>query len=278
MKNILVLTDFSHNAYNALFNVCQWYKGEPCTFHILNVYNLFSEVEGTVKKGTLEQQLKAFSIEGLERTLHRIKLDRPDPEHGFKIISERGDLVSIVSRLADYVAMDLIVMGNSGSSEIEAIFMGNNAVNLIGGAKSCPILAIPKEIEFKPPKKIAFVTDYAKCYDAGLLKPFLELAKKYGSKILVMHINQEQELDRIRETNRRILMEYLAPLDYSMHWMPHYRTKAGTINLFLEELEIDVLVMVNHQHSIIERLTREPVIKRVAYNLDIPFLILPCTD
>ncbi len=278
MKNILVLTDFSNNAYNALFNACQLYKGDPCTFHLLNVYNGFIGVQGLINDGPLEQQLKALSMEGLEKTYHRIKLDGPDPGHVFKIISEKGDLVSVVSRMASYIAIDLIVMGNSGSSEIDAIFMGNNAVNLIGGTKDCPILAIPKEIGFKPPKKIAFVTDYARCYDAGLLMPFLELAKKHLPQVFVMHINEERALSRFQETNRQILMDYLAPLDYSMHWMPHYRTKAGTINVFLDELMVDMLVMVNHEHSIIERLTREPVIKRVAYNLDIPFLILPYRD
>ena len=48
--------------------------------------------------------------------------------------------------------------------------------------------------------------------------------------------------------------------------------------IFLEEMNIDMLAMVNYKHSFLERLGREPVIKRVAFDLDIPFLIIPYED
>lgn len=279
MKNILIPTDFSNNAYNAIFHGAELMKGEQCTFHLLNVYNehtLLQSKNGTGKN--LTQQLLDESNEGLQNVYHRIKLDQPDEQHVFKAISKKGYLADVISRIIEDKQIDLVIMGNSGRSEIEAIFLGSSVLDTIGKIKQCPILTIPKEIDFTSPKEIAFVTDFVRNYDAGLLEPLLFIAKQYKSKICVMHINEEEVLDGNQEMNRSVLLKYLSHLEYSLHWMPLFKNKATTIHTFLDELSIDMLAMVNYPHSFLDRITHEPVIKRVAFDLDIPFLIIPTTD
>ncbi|HIC31620.1 MAG TPA: universal stress protein, partial [Flavobacteriaceae bacterium] len=50
---------------------------------------------------------------------------------------------------------------------------------------------------------------------------------------------------------------------------------AEVINTFISDLEIDLLVMVNYKHSILEKLLNEPVIKKIGFNPLIPFLVIP---
>lgn len=279
MKNILVPTDFSNNSYNALFHAAQLMKGQACTFYILNVYNGFTLLrENRSPNKDLEQQWKDESLEGLQGAGHRITLDETDPTYIFETISKRGHLPDEISKTVDEKEIDLIVMGNRGRSEIDAIFMGSNALDTIDKIKQCPVLTFPKEIDFEPPKNIAFVTDYRRSYDAGLLQPLLFIAERHKSKIRVMHINEEEVLDKYQMMNRSILMEYLLPFKHTFHWMPLFKSKATVIDLFLEELEIDLLAMVNYEHSFLERMTREPVIKRMGFNNTIPFLVIPYED
>jgi len=275
MDNILIPTDFSNNAYNALFHATRLMKGAACTFHILNVYNSFTPLQKPLSSSDISKHLEDESLEGLQSVYHRIRLDEADPKHTFETHSKRGNLVDIVSMFVKEEEIDLIVMGNSGRSEIEAIFMGSNALDLTTKIEQCPILTIPKEIDFTPPKEIAFVTDYIRPFDAGLLKPLLFIANRNKSKIAVMHINEAEVLDRDQMMNKSILMEYLLPFEHSFHWMPLFKSKATAINTFLEELEIDMLAMVNYEHSFLERMTREPVIKRVGFDNNIPFLVIP---
>lgn len=276
MKNILVPTDFSNNAYNALFHATQLMQGRVCTFYILNVYNGFTPLRGKqIPNKDVAQQWKDESFEGLQNVSHRIKLDKADMKHVFKTISKKGHLPDEISKIVNENKIDLVVMGNSGRSEIDAIFMGSNALDTIDKVKQCPVMTIPKEIDFEPPKNIAFVTDYRWPYDAGLLQPLRFMAKRYKSKIWVMHINEEEVLDKYQTMNRSILMDYLLPFDHTFNWMPLFKSKATSINIFLEELEIDLLAMVNYEHSFLERMTREPVIKRVGFNNRIPFLVIP---
>ena len=57
--------------------------------------------------------------------------------------------------------------------------------------------------------------------------------------------------------------------------MPKYAEKATEINHFIEELEIDILAMVNYKHSFIEKIINEPVIKKIGFHPNIPFLVIP---
>ncbi|VAW14183.1 hypothetical protein MNBD_BACTEROID03-746 [hydrothermal vent metagenome] len=278
MKNILIPTDFSNNAYNALFHATKLVEGKKCTFYLLNIYDETTSILSMNATKSLLQQLKDESNEGLHNLVHRIQLDRKDAQYNFETISKKGDLVEVITKTIQKKEIDLVVMGNNGCSEVKAIFLGSNVLKAIGHIQQCPILTIPKEIDFKPPKEIAFVTDYRHSYDAGLLQPLLFMAEQYRSKIYVMHINEEEVLDGVQEMNRSILLKYLSHFEYSLHWMPLFKSKATAIQVFLDELGIDMLAMVNYDHSFLEKMTREPVIKRVAFDLDIPFLVIPYID
>lgn len=275
MNNILVPTDFSNTAYNALFHATKLMEGKVCNFYIMHVFNGFTSIKNRMP-GKQESELReAESSAALKSVCHRIRLDDVDKKHTFKTLSKRGALVDEISNILVQKEIDLVVIGNKGQSEIEAIFMGSSALDIITKIKQCPTLVIPKEIDFKPLKKIAFVTDYKRNYDAGLLRPLIFMAECYQSKIHIMHVNEEEKLDKYQTANKTLLMKYLSPFSYIFHWMPLFKSKTTAINVFLDELPIDIMVMVNYEHSFLERITREPVIKRVGFNNTIPILVIP---
>ena len=278
MKNILIATDFSFNAYNAVFHATQLLHDTPGHFYLLNVYNDDTPIQSNTGGKNLVQQLADESKEGLQQTYHRLQLDEPDSKHIFETISKKGILTDVIVKTIKEKDIDLVLMGNSGCSEIEAIFLGSNVLRAIGDIKKCPILTIPKEIDFKAPKEIAFITDHKSKCDAALLEPLRFIAKQFKSKIRIMHINEEERLSDTQHINRGILLEYLSDFEYSLNWMPLFKSKTTAIHNFLEELNIDMLVMVNYEHSFLERMSHEPVIKRMAFDLDIPFLVIPYQD
>ncbi len=278
MKKILIPIDFSNNAYNAIFHATRILKGKAGIFYLLNVYNEFTPLQSNSQHKTLLQQLADESHEGLQQAYHKIRLDEPDSGHKFETISTKGDLVASIAKTIKEKEIDLVVMGNSGCSEIKAIFLGSNVLKAIGEIKKCPILTIPKEIDFKPPKEIAFVTDFRSTYDAAQIAPLRFMAKQFGCKIRIMHINENEILSELQHSNRAVLLEYLSDFKCSLNWIPLFKSKTTAIQGFLEEMNIDMLAMVNYKHSFLEKIGREPVIKRIAFDLDIPFLIIPYQD
>ncbi|MEK6152222.1 universal stress protein [Flavobacteriaceae bacterium 3-367] len=282
MQNILVLTDFSNSAYSALFYATQLLRSKDCTFYLLNTFNETTPLRTkriAKREGrALLAQLGDESQEGLQYCCHRIVLDNDNPRHSFLTISKNSGLVETASRTVAEMDIDLVVMGNKGMTNAKATFWGSNTTKIINGLRSCPILTVPKEMDFVSPKEIAFATDYKHSFCAEQLEPLRFLANLFKSSVRIMHVNEEKKLDKYQESNCDTLCKYLSAIDCTMHWMPYFGSKAEAIGLFVKELDVDMLAMLSYQHGFLEKLLREPVIKRVNFDLEVPFLVVPCQD
>jgi len=279
MKRILVPTDFSNNAYNALFYATRLFEHQSCHFYILNTYEvntpiLTSRID-TSKGDVLFKKLCATSEEKLVETKHRITRDTAGLQHTFETISISKELPETIKKTIKSKQIDLVVMGTKGATGAKEIFMGSNTVKVIQKIKTCPVLMIPNEYEFEKPFKIAFPTDFGRFYLEEELSPLIDMARLFTAKIHIFHINEEEKLDELQEYNFVALKKYLKDFDPSVHWISKFSKKAKLINDFIEKMNINMLAMVNYQHSIIEGIIHEPVIKTIGFHPIVPFLVIP---
>ena len=279
MKNILVATDFSNNAYNALYFATQLFSDRQCNFTLLNSFTeqtkLLSQKVGSTGNFDLLDQLADESAEGLNQQSHRIRLDVENPLHHFDTVSVHDHLADAVIKTIEDQNIELLVIGNSGKTKGNRLGWGSNAQKLIKEVHSCPILVVPQELECAIPKEIAFATDYNHPYDAQLLHPLVHIAGLAEASVCIMHVNEEDRLSNVQKSNLYTLREYLGQIEHSVHWMPDFSSKTRVIKTFLEELGIDMLAMVQYEHGFIEGLIREPVIKNLCLELNIPLLLIP---
>ncbi|MGW9685759.1 universal stress protein [Flagellimonas sp. 2504JD1-5] len=282
MKNILVPTDFSNDAYNALHYTTQLLTGEQCTFHILNVYDEYVALKTPrfQKEGgkVLLKLLADESKEGLTETVHRINRDTENPKHTFKIVSKKGEMLECIGRCVFDLDIDLVVMGNKGKMGAKEIFLGGNTIRTIGRIRKCPVLMVPRETEFVQPKQIAFATYYKRNFSHDVLEPLLYIAEMYQSEVQIMNVGEDKKLNQNQKANKAMLEKELGKIEHTTHWRPHYQEKAKVINDFVRDLKVNLLVMVNYEHSLFEKIIREPVIMEIASYLNIPFLVIPCKD
>lgn len=279
MKNILVPTDFSENANNAAAYAVELFKKQECTFYLLNTYTPAIAhsrfMAETLRGSDLAENEGKASKTGLQNTISTMRSLTDNPAHQFEAISS-FDLLT--HKIADTVVLkeiDFIVSGTKGATGYKQVFMGTNTVRMIKTVKDCPIIAVPEEYPFIEPKHIAFPTDFKHNFSADILNPLLKIAHQFGSEIHIVHINEENRMDKFQESNRYTLMEYMAPVSHNVHFMPHYSSKSNVIAKFLEELEIDMLSLVYNEHGYLDRLMREPVVENMAYHCKIPLLVLP---
>jgi len=195
--------------------------------------------------------------------------------HEFKIILSSGDLHNAINASIEKHKIDLIVMGTKGVTGTKEFLIGSNTVRIIKKIKQCPVLIVPDEFDFVEPKQIAFPTGFNRFYDEEIL-PLKRLSELYNSKIRILHINEEEKLSHIQDYNYTMLKVYLKNFECTFHWMPDYAKKSQEINDFIEELNINILVMINYKHSFIENIVKEPIIKKLGFHPTIPFLVIPC--
>lgn len=279
MKEILLPTDFSDYALNAIFTVIKLQYKTPCHFILLHAYepdtrNKSSRKNGT-RTGMIYDALHQDAIKKLEETLDTIAKVSDYPEHTFSVKATRGDLVTAISELVPKHDLDLIVMGTKGATGAKQIFLGSNAVSVLKKVRNCPILVIPRKFNFQSLRNIVFPTEYAHFFSKGQLKPLAALAEAWRSQVLVFHVAQEFKLSEQQMANKKILKERLDPIKHSYYKVPIQNTVAEAITEFANEQSADMICLIHYGHTFMEKLTQEPVVSRVGFHTEVPLLILP---
>ncbi|MEN1784081.1 MAG: universal stress protein, partial [Bacteroidota bacterium] len=148
MKHILIPTDFSENAWNAITYALSLFRNEQCTFFLLNTYTPVITsgrfMAPTANGVGIADAVKLASENGLNHTVERILALSDNDKHSFQTISSFNLLVDEVKDVVETYGIDLIVTGTKGASGMEEVFMGSNTVRIIKNTKRCPILAIPQ--------------------------------------------------------------------------------------------------------------------------------------
>ncbi|WP_299113954.1 universal stress protein [uncultured Winogradskyella sp.] len=275
-KNILLPTDFSDNAWCATVYALKLYAEEECNFYFLHSSKMKASAMSNISNKLLDVMANQAKSDLLELKKMAETSDA-NANHNFDIILSIHTLGDAIEKAIKKHNIDLIIMGTKGATGAKGIFFGSNTVKMIKHIKSCPILLIPHEFDFEEPKQIAFPTDFNRFYGEELI-PLKQLASLYNSKIRVLHINEEESLSHIQDYNLAMLKAYLENYPHSFHWMPDYTKKTNAIIDFIEELNINILVMVNYKHSFIESIINEPVIKRIGFHATVPFFVIPSVD
>lgn len=274
MKQILLPTDFSDNSWSAIVYALKLYANETCTFYFLHSWSFLESTSRTYITSTYVDQLKEKSIKELNELKGRVEVVNKNPNHTFQVIHTSEVLQDAIETAIKKYSIDMIIMGTKGATGAKEFFFGSNTVNTIQKIKQCPILIIPDGLDFVEPKQITFPTDFKRFYGDEILE-LIQLSSLYNSQIRVLHINKEDKLTDLQIDNMGVLKKYLKNNAYSFHWMPDYAKKSETIHDFIEELEINILVMIKYKHNIIENIINEPVIKKLGFQVTIPFLVIP---
>jgi nucleotide-binding universal stress UspA family protein len=279
MKNILVPTDFSDNAWDALTYAIRMYDDIPCCYYILNSYEVNpSKISSTMHQFGARKVydiLKDESSEELQKISKHLSENMLNDKHTYKTVSKSGSLIPIVKDIVNKEHIDMIVMGTAGASGLKGVFMGSNTVKVIKHINTCPILSVPEKYVYEEPTKIVFATDFKNHLSEMELRSLIELQLIHNFKIHFLHIRKTSELSEKQQYNMEVLKKNFNNDVCVIDEMDTDSTLSNAITAFAEDQKVNMICLVNHEHSFIEKLTHEPVIKRVSFHSAIPLLILP---
>ena len=278
--NILVLTDFSNDAYNALFYATQLYREKECSFHIMHVYDRHSYLkkEYAVYQGdkSLRQFLSDRTDECLKQTMHRIISDTENnPLHKFTTLKIYDSFTKGVRTYSKNNPVDLLVMGNKGRTGAKEIFFGGNSIQIVKSKISCPILCVPKEIDFKAISHLLFITDYKHTLTNDAVWLIKSLAETNKATLHLLHVGEEDKETAAQKENRASLTSFFSSINLQFHDIARSKSKAKTIANYVEAHQIDLLAMSYYPHYLLTKLFREPVVMDLSIYLEKPLLILP---
>ncbi|MGI9546968.1 MAG: universal stress protein [Flavobacteriaceae bacterium] len=277
MKRIILPTDFSENAYNAIRYALRLYEDEECTFYLMNTYTpAIYQTEyvlhspGQIGLGDIYQSESTDQLEQLQKSLQQ---EFKNPGHTIITHSAFNILVDEVLSMTDKEGADLVIMGTQGASGAKEIFLGTHTVHVIKKSKK-PVIAIPADYQYKVPASILFPTDYEIDYNKEEIGCFLKIAKKMKAKIHVLHVTTGFDLTEMQQANKSKLQSLLEGIDHRFHDVPSQEI-IESINGFQKQNQVDLLVMIQNKHTFLERLFIEPIIKKIGFHVAVPFMVLP---
>lgn len=260
MKRILVATDFSGSAANAMKYAMEMAKVltmDICAIHAIHP-----------TEGINNSTYNAIFIEDYynnKRAALKLWTEKLAEESSFsltaiKTLCDVGFLKTVVTRYIDQHEVELLVMGVTGATGITGI-VGSNASMMVTKVK-IPTLIIPLESHFPKKPVITLATDYETRLSAEDVNALNEMVRAFGSdKMKVLYVDEKDDLKHI-ETGEAKLKSLIQQTDLDFNYSNNSSPLNGIID-FIQTNETDILCLVKHHHNIVYRLFNRSTVDQI---------------
>ena len=278
MKTILVPTDFSENAENALYYAIDIAKRLNAKIILLHAYqsnytNPYIPLDYIVEenkhlaissdKQLKEESLKIKQVGGVE----------------YECLSIEDSPVEATINTIKEKEIDLVVMGTKGESNFLNTIFGSNTAKIIEKA-SCPVIAVPEEALYNDIKKITYATSYKES-DIYVLEKIVDLAKLFNAQVNVLHIyenshSQDEEKKEMKkfmdEVNKNILYSNMS------FQLLEGEDVEDALENYLDNNSTSILVMSTHHRNFIDKIFGKSITKQMSYHTNVPLMAFHHTN
>lgn len=272
MKTILVPTDFSKNADNALRYAVELAKKGNYKIILLHAYHI-SFVGPFIPTAVVESEIKAAEAEANSK-LRGLCMDTIlSGKVRCEYVSWHGQPVDAVMNTIKKKKADIVIMGTKGASGIKEVIIGTNAAEIVEKA-SCPVIAVPENAIFKGLKKIVYATDYHNS-DISALKNVMGIAGVFNSEISVIHVCDGEytpysEKGLLKSFEEKVRKGIHYP-NISFH-LAHGKHTSEILTKYAGGRSTDLLVMSTHYRTLGDKLFNRSVTKKMAYHTKVPLM------
>jgi len=255
MKYVLLLTDFSDTARNAIIYALDMLKKEELYFKLVNTYDL--EFSGSPYVMQVKDELAEESLKGLRNELQLIH--RLFPKAKIELASRFGPLIEVIRKEIKDYNPDLIVLGNKGESAIEHFLLGSNAYEIIKNINT-PLLVVPKGARFAKPEKIVFATDLNDFKNDEVIKPVRDIVNYFNAELLFVNVLEDGKKQRF-EAEQKILSHF-PNIKSSFHYLQGDNV-AKLVCDFVDEQGAGIVILIRHNKSFFERIIHSSTTKQL---------------
>lgn len=273
MQSILVLTDFSDAAFHAAQYAGMLSKSLNCKELILfHAYQTIPVVSHMPIVAAGQENLHEESLQTMEVWQESVRQFVNAPTE-VRFLVDETDLSTAVNSLCREGQIDLVVMGITGKSNLEKIFIGSNTMRVMQNIHY-PLLIVPQNTPDTLPDKVVLATDLKEVHDKMMIPSFSDFFDGVGGKLLVLNVaDQEQDIVSLR-TEITELHKFLDQYEPEFHYIKHPDT-VEAINIFAVDHEAGLIVTFHEEHKGLAKLFHKSISKKLAWHSQIPLLVVP---
>ena len=268
MKRIVVPTDFSETSWNAVayaYGLAEHING------VLNLTHCY--LPSAVDVNTLtENSIKEMKEDQLEEFYQKVnstwvgeKSSKPAIAKTFKL----GFPVEEIVKLAEEEDA-FIVMGSTGDTGAFKKFFGSISTT-VAQRSDQPVFIIPPKAVFNPIKRIAYACDCDEI-PTDIMHTINKFAEMMGAEVHLIHVEDSDEMDMYFDLIKTWKSHY-PDAKVENHFIKDEDVNHG-LNQFVEDKEIDLLVMKHKQRGFLDNLFHKSETKQMSINSKTPLLVL----
>ena len=270
MATVLITTDFSKSAENALrYACCFFHANSDIELVLLNIYAIPNSYSGEgVSMAAIGDSLGETELE-LRQEYQWIREEYPNCKIKYREII--GDFVKSLEQEIEAHKAVMVVMGTPEAYG-EMRLWGPDILNALTKLP-IPVLTVPKEVMYKPIENIAFA-----CILDNISSntPFESIRKLVKYTKANLHVVSVMEPENIKTTNREaelLLHRELQTLNPSYHTL-HDNEVVSAIGKFVAHNHIDLLLVRPRKHGVWYNLFHKSYSKELAKLNLIPVIAL----
>ena len=276
--NVLLPTDFSENAWNAIRYAIDFFEFKDCNFYILHINRIEGMVAGVDSYMPTAEVIEELYTKPTKKKLRQLLKDinenyKPNNKHRFYTLADNYFFIESIRKHVQEKKIDLIVMGTKGASGLKEYIIGSNTGDVITKVK-CTTLVVPEYAKYKALKEMAFPSDFNLSYDINILKPLTDILSDTKSNLRIIHIqNKVVTLNSEQHNNKELLHDYFEEFRPSFHFLTNKKVE-DAIQCFVESRDIDMIVMVAKNLNYFQNILFHTKVEKITYHTDIPFLVI----
>jgi len=257
MKTIIVPVDFSRTSINTAHYALKMLTGQGDANIIF--YHAYEKAGEEVEANDLLEELKG-------------KLS----EYGVGNINfhaeESSDFPEALCRFARHNAATLIVMGLTGKSKLQQLFLSSKTLKIVD-KNPCPVLIVPPSATFNQIKNVALTTDFKEVDLAIPSRPIQSVLEMFRPNLHVVNVNSEHYISLTEEFQgqRNKFADMFKDFNPEFYFIGTYDFHE-TINQFVNDKKIDMIITIPKSHSFIENLFKPSNTKKLVFESTVPVL------
>ncbi len=274
MKNILIPTDFSVNAWKATVYAFSLFQNDLCNFYFLNACK--PEFYTPDVNGNSLAKAKAENKVLMDKLLKEIAVVNKNQNHRFKSLIVESWLNDAITEIQEDIIFDLIVMGTKGENEPDDRIFGTNSMNVIETVDHMPVLLIPDQSVNVPEvkKEMVMATRFDKSFSIAEINFLIDMTKKFKASIRILYIQDTENLTEEQENRKEELQEYFKEVSHSFHTLTNIEVTKG-IHSFIQSRGSDILVLNHKKRGFFKNLFSKSLLKELGKNPQIPIIFMP---
>ncbi len=271
MKTIIIPTDFSPIATNALHYAIDMAKAVNASLLLLHVYQVpvsYSDVP-----------IMLVSVDELKKTAEaKLATLKEEVEHisshSIKVYTEAklGNVSDELETLCNKIKPFAVVMGSKGSSGLERVLFGSNTLSAIKHI-SWPVICVPPGKNYgNGIKKVGFACDFRDVVDTTPGIAIRNFVKEFGAELHVLNVDYQDHHFRPETPEQSALLHtMLEEVNPVYHFIEHKDIEDG-VNEFAEKNNLDLIISIPKRHKLLQGIFKPSSTKQLIFQSHVPVM------